>query len=187
MVRYYLGIDGGSSSTAVALIDDQQQLLWSESYPPLSPADLSSNTIAAHTARILDDALAALPEGQEIAALGLGISGLNRPADRDYVLQTITEIYPSKVHHAADHEIALWGALGSTDVEGAILIAGSGALAYGQTASGETALTGGNGHVIGDDGGGYWLGVQILRACVQALVLSKAQAGRRAVSIPPTP
>lgn len=168
-MRYYLGIDGGSSSTAVALIGEDQKRVWSNSYPALSAAQLSSNTVAEHTAQILRDAEAKLPEGGSLEALGLGISGLSRQEDIDFALEIIRSIFPSDVHYADDHEIALWGALGATDVEGAILIAGNGAVAYGQDASGETALAGGNGHIIGDDGGGYQLGVEVLRAVTHAL------------------
>ena len=49
-----------------------------------------------------------------------------------------------------------------------MLIAGTGSIAYGRDAEGRAARAGGWGYVLGDEGSGYWLGRQALRAVVRS-------------------
>ncbi|MHB0959782.1 MAG: N-acetylglucosamine kinase [Pirellulaceae bacterium] len=51
---------------------------------------------------------------------------------------------------------------------GIALIAGTGSLAYGMAASGQVARAGGWGHLLGDEGSGYAIGLAALRAVAQA-------------------
>src|SRR6185295_19261309 len=47
-------------------------------------------------------------------------------------------------------------------------IAGTGSIAYGRNAQGEAARAGGWGHMIGDEGSGYWIGREALAAVMRA-------------------
>jgi hypothetical protein len=68
------------------------------------------------------------------------------------------------VHH--DSITALAGA--SVGQPGVIVIAGTGAVAYGQLADGRSFRSGGWGYLMGDEGSGYDLGIGALRAITQA-------------------
>src|SRR5205814_2143843 len=48
------------------------------------------------------------------------------------------------------------------------LISGTGSIAYGRNRGGAAARAGGWGHLIGDEGSGYWIGCQALSAVVRA-------------------
>lgn len=52
---------------------------------------------------------------------------------------------------------------------GVVVIAGTGAVAYGQTADGRQARSGGWGYLMGDEGSAYDLGIQALRAATKAV------------------
>ena len=65
-----------------------------------------------------------------------------------------------------DAVTALAGA--SVAQPGVIVIAGTGAVAYGRLDSGAEALSGGWGYLIGDEGSGYWIGIEAIRAACQA-------------------
>ena len=49
-----------------------------------------------------------------------------------------------------------------------MIICGTGSIAYGRNARNQAARAGGWGHVLGDEGSGYWIGRQALRAVARA-------------------
>src|SRR5262249_43297302 len=54
------------------------------------------------------------------------------------------------------------------DAAGIVIIAGTGSIVYGRNAAGEAARAGGWGHMIGDEGSGYWIGREALAAVMRA-------------------
>ncbi|WP_324716709.1 BadF/BadG/BcrA/BcrD ATPase family protein [Carboxydochorda subterranea] len=61
----------------------------------------------------------------------------------------------------SDAVCALAGGTGG--LPGVVLLAGTGAVAYGETRRGERAWKGGWGYLLGDQGSGWWLGLQALQ------------------------
>jgi N-acetylglucosamine kinase-like BadF-type ATPase len=57
---------------------------------------------------------------------------------------------------------------GAGDAPGIVIIAGTGSIVYGRSAAGEAARAGGWGHMIGDEGSGYWIGREALAAVMRA-------------------
>lgn len=51
---------------------------------------------------------------------------------------------------------------------GVVVIGGTGAVAYGRLESGAEARSSGWGYVMGDEGSGYWIGVEAIRAACKA-------------------
>lgn len=64
-----------------------------------------------------------------------------------------------------DAPAAFWGALPGED--GVIALAGTGSFGYGRRAA-QVAVKGGWGPVLGDEGSGYWIAVQGLRAVIRS-------------------
>jgi N-acetylglucosamine kinase-like BadF-type ATPase len=64
-----------------------------------------------------------------------------------------------------DNEIALVGAHGAR--RGAIVLAGTGSVAFAVNDAGEWAQAGGWGYLLGDEGSGWWLVLEALRATVR--------------------
>ena len=75
--------------------------------------------------------------------------------------------YTSPVVVVNDALIAL--AAGAGDTPGIVIIAGTGSIAYGRNARRDAARSGGWGHIIGDEGSGYWIGREALSAVVRAV------------------
>jgi glucosamine kinase len=65
-----------------------------------------------------------------------------------------------------DSEAALLGAFDGAP--GIVVIAGTGSIACGSDSSGALVRIGGHGFLLGDDGGGYWIGRECLRAALSA-------------------
>jgi len=53
---------------------------------------------------------------------------------------------------------------GAPERFGIVVLAGTGSIAYGASRDGRTARSGGFGSLLADEGSGYWLGHQALRA-----------------------
>lgn len=64
-----------------------------------------------------------------------------------------------------DALIALAGASGGKP--GLVVIAGTGSIAFGRNARGQTARAGGWGYLFGDEGGSFWIARQALRAALR--------------------
>jgi len=56
---------------------------------------------------------------------------------------------------------------GAGDAEGVVVVAGTGSIAYGRDGSGRAARAGGWGYLLGDEGGGFWIGRAALTAVVR--------------------
>src|SRR5438046_6075315 len=77
----------------------------------------------------------------------------------------IESIVAGDIEVVGDVEIAFEDAFG--DGPGVLVIAGTGSIAYGRNSEGAIARAGGWGHAISDEGSGYWIGVESVRAALQ--------------------
>lgn len=167
-MNYVIGIDGGGSKT-VGLFAKPDGTILSR-----AEADGSNYHVvgADRTKQILADLIVALLDQADVApdsqiAYCLGMAGLGRESDQAVINNICDGIGLDRRRILThDAEIALVGGLGK--LEGVILISGTGAIAYGQTADGRSARSNGWGHLLGDEGSGYFIGLQALRAVVRA-------------------
>ena len=91
----------------------------------------------------------------------LGFSG--GPADKEAILRDMLRVEKMLVTH--DALIALSGA--TAGEPGVIVIAGTGSIAFGRNREGTTARAGGWGYVFGDEGGGFDVTRQAVRAILR--------------------
>jgi N-acetylglucosamine kinase-like BadF-type ATPase len=165
MSEYFLGVDGGQSSTVAVIADDSGRIVgWATAGP--------CNHVAASEGR--EKFLRVMREcvSQAAARAGmvsdrlrfrgacLGMSG--GPEDKAGLLHEVFESEHLLVTH--DGQIALAGATGGAP--GIIVIAGTGSFAFGENARSETARAGGWGYIYGDEGGGFDIVRQSLRAAL---------------------
>jgi N-acetylglucosamine kinase-like BadF-type ATPase len=117
--------------------------------------------------RVLREGIGAvMDEATKPAAICVGMAGVDRADDFAAVRAVLTRIAPdSRLVIVNDALIALEA--GAPGAAGSVLIAGTGSIAYGRDAAGRAARAGGWGYVLGDEGSGYWLGRQALRAVVR--------------------
>jgi N-acetylglucosamine kinase-like BadF-type ATPase len=100
-------------------------------------------------------------EAVRFEACCLGFSG--GPADKEAILREILRTEHLLVTH--DAAIALSGALAGAP--GIITVAGTGSIAFGRNQAGKVARAGGWGYVFGDEGGGFDIARQALRAALR--------------------
>lgn len=166
MLRLFLGVDGGQSSTTALIGNETGRVLGLGQDGPCN--HVSGPGAREKFLRAIGGAVrqalgeAALPQDQrEFAAACFGFSG--GPTDKQPLIGEMFAIGNLSVTH--DGLIALAGA--NSGKPGIIAIAGTGQLAFGRNAAGQSARAGGWGYVYGDEGGGFDLARQALRAALR--------------------
>lgn len=167
MTRFVMGVDGGGSTVRVAIFDAALNPLVEVTGPNVNPSviglDPARDRVHAAIHAALDQA--GLP-ADAIGAVGLGIAGAADTHAGPWVRGTAAAVLPAAcIVTSADYEIALVGAHGQP--YGALVLAGTGSVAYGINAQGQKKLVSGWGYLLGDEGSGYWLGAQGLRAATR--------------------
>ena len=162
----FLGVDGGQSSTTALIGDDTGRILGCGRGGPCN--HVSSDEARVKFTLAIRDCLNAAcaqagidPEQVRFAAACLGLSG--GVEDKEAILRDILRV--EKMMLTIDAVIALSGA--TAGEPGIITIAGTGSIAFGRNAAGQTARAGGWGHLFGDEGGGFDLARQALRAALR--------------------
>ncbi|HEU5103359.1 MAG TPA: BadF/BadG/BcrA/BcrD ATPase family protein, partial [Roseiflexaceae bacterium] len=170
MTRYILGIDGGGTKTQAAIVDQSGRLCGAGRGGPSNYDDVG---VAAARENILASVAAARAQANLDArpfdAVFLGMAGVVSPADRAAIHQIARDLDLAATDRiGVDHDCraALAGALSGR--AGIVLIAGTGSSCFGVNWAGESWRAGGWGQLIADEGSGYWLGVEALRAAVRA-------------------
>jgi len=157
---YYMGIDGGGTHLRIVIVDEQLRALAQYESGTANPNHIGRVAAAEHIRDSIHKTLdrsSLSPES--IAAVGIGIAGASAAYARDWLLETVALALPSsEIVPSSDVEIALVGAHGRP--EGVLLLSGTGSVAYGINASGESFQSGGWGYLLGDEGSGYWIGME---------------------------
>ena len=125
---------------------------------------------AAGLRALLDDLLLPLLAGvaADGAALCLALAGAGRPREQQQIAMLLKERrWSGVVRVESDARAALMGA--HAGAAGLIAIAGTGSIVLGQNQDGQLMRAGGWGPLLGDEGGGYYLGLRALRAVARQL------------------
>ena len=164
----FLGIDGGGSNLRVAIVDRQLALLATHTAGPANPSVIGHARARQHIRSSVKTALhEAGIKTDDIAAAGIGIAGASNLHSRQWLLDTLSPALPrAKIAPSSDLEIALVGALARR--HGILLLAGTGSAVFGSAPNGRQLQIGGWGYLLGDEGSGYWIGLQLLRGIIRA-------------------
>jgi N-acetylglucosamine kinase-like BadF-type ATPase len=165
----YLGADGGGTKTLGVLASDDGRELARARAGATNPNVVGVEQAAAHLVELM---LACCAEAGvapgDIRGAAFGLAGAGNPLLQEPLRAALQEesrrqgitLPPVEIH--TDARIALEGAFAGGP--GIIVIAGTGSAVLGKTPEGEIRLVGGWGRTVGDEGSGYYLGVEALRA-----------------------
>ena len=165
---FVLGIDGGGSKTVALLADTAGQVLGRGSAGPSNQQVVGFE----HACATIESAVAAAfahaqREPQPVAAIGLGLAGVDRPEDHERFQAWANGCWPhAKLSIANDATLVL--AAGTPDGWGLALVGGTGSIAYGRDSHGRHARAGGWGYLLGDEGSSYAIGLAALQAVTRA-------------------
>ena len=163
----FLGVDGGQSSTTALIADETGRVLGRGADGPCNHVQSAAEGREKFIRVIGECVRAACAEAGLAAELPafraacLGFSG--GPADKQGILREMLTVDDLLV--TTDAAIALAGACGGGP--GIITIAGTGHISMGRGRDGKLARAGGWGYIFGDEGGGFWIACQAVRAAMQ--------------------
>ncbi|HZL92665.1 MAG TPA: BadF/BadG/BcrA/BcrD ATPase family protein, partial [Vicinamibacterales bacterium] len=162
---YVLGIDAGGTKTVCLLADDSGRVL-AESHGGGANLQASGELAVEKVLhQVMEDTLAQRDVRPD--AICLGIAGVDRPNDAQAVQGIMRRIgFKARVTVVNDALVAL--VAGAGEQAGVVIVAGTGSIAYGVDASKRSCRAGGWGYLLGDEGGGYWIGRAALSAVVRA-------------------
>ena len=163
---HVLGIDAGGTKTVCLLADERGNIL-SEGRGGGANLHTSGEL---EVEKVLHAVMETAIGDRDItpAAVCLGIAGVDRDDEARTVRAIMRRIgYKSRIVVVNDALVAL--VAGAGNAPGIVIIAGTGSIVYGRNARFEAARAGGWGHIIGDEGSGYWIGREALAAIVRAV------------------
>ena len=172
-VSYFLGIDGGATKTHIVLSDRTGRLVGEgqggpSNYHIVGIEEAGANLCATISQTMAESAVAPT----DVQAACAGMAGFDGPSDTGNVQHILTSVLAGCglvcPWQSVNDSVVAWA--GAFDGEpGALVAAGSGAVAFAVGADRRSARADGLGHWLGDAGSGYDIGRNGLRAALAAL------------------
>ncbi|MBN1154820.1 hypothetical protein JXB12_07855 [candidate division KSB1 bacterium] len=167
MGKYVIGVDGGGTKTEAVLVDSTGKVIsrvrgGSSNYQALGPVKLKEVLISIIN-ELYQNAMVPVANLQKIY---LGLAGAGRLSDQQEIKAIFADTeFKNLITVNSDAIIALAGAFNNQP--GIILIAGTGAICFGKNSQGEIVRSGGWGYLLGDEGGGYYIGKRAIIAALK--------------------
>ncbi|WP_409343877.1 N-acetylglucosamine kinase [Paenibacillus sp. MBLB4367] len=172
MMKLVLGIDGGGTKTEALALDQNGDLLLRLTGESTNPHAVTFPKAMRNLGELLDAALASPAiQGFDLTAAALGLSGVSTEEEQRAVQRYLQDYQKERqmtfdVSLLHDAQIALMATLGRE--EGIIAISGTGSIVFGLSPEGERYRVGGWGHLLGDEGSGYEIGLRTLRTIMRS-------------------
>ncbi|MBQ8575781.1 MAG: hypothetical protein IJ447_07040 [Clostridia bacterium] len=162
-MKYYLGIDGGGTKT-VAVICDEKGTLVSK----FVGNSINYNAVGTDTARKnLKDTVDGVLDGKDIclSSAFIGMPALSERADEALTAKLCGGIIDCpKITMDSDVYIGLEAMKPSGSA--AMVVSGTGSMAVGRLDDGTVIHTGGWGYILGDEGSGYAIALDGIKAAI---------------------
>jgi glucosamine kinase len=162
--RYVLGIDGGATKTLTAVLDLHDRVLHLGHAGPSNEDAVGTRLAVKAVLDATDEALARAGIAQdELATAVLALAGTDTASIDRHLHATRGESWI-----VVNDVVGAW-ATATGALPGIGVISGTGSNVFGVGRLGEDTRTwraGGWGHLLGDEGSGYWLGAESLRAAL---------------------
>jgi N-acetylglucosamine kinase-like BadF-type ATPase len=165
-MRYFLALDAGGTKTD-ALLADESHILARASAETIKLLRATEDEAEKRLAGLLEQlsTKAGVPLTQ-ITRTCMGIAGISTDLVRHWSQQTLSRYVSGEVLLCGDEEIALDAVFPGTS--GILVIAGTGSNAIGRCSNGSLHGAGGWGPALGDEGSGYWIGLEAIRLALRA-------------------
>jgi glucosamine kinase len=160
--RYVMGIDGGATKTLAAVLDLQDHAVHLAEGGPSNEDAVGARAAVEALLEVADRALErAGIDQQQLAGAVLAVAGTDTEAIARHVKAARTDDWI-----VVNDVVGAWAvATGAQPGIGAI--SGTGSNVFGVGEQRQTWRVGGWGHLLGDEGSGYWLGTQAIRAALR--------------------
>ncbi|MCF7875837.1 hypothetical protein K9M06_02160 [Candidatus Bipolaricaulota bacterium] len=162
-----VGVDGGGSSTTVAVVDKEGRLMGIENGGPSRLETMGAIKAKDQISECLKSALKKASQGvDDIEVMSFGFGGLDSAPKRKQAEEIAGEIVPG-TRTIIENDAAVGLFSGTFGKPGLALIAGTGTLLVGINGSGDRDRVDGWGHLFGDLGSAYYLGREAVRKSLE--------------------
>ncbi|HWX75486.1 MAG TPA: BadF/BadG/BcrA/BcrD ATPase family protein [Solirubrobacteraceae bacterium] len=160
--RYLMAIDGGATKTLAAVLDLHSNVLHFAHGGPSNEDAVGVEAAVRALLDVADEAMAraGITEG-ELARAVLAVAGTDTAAIARNVGASRSEDWI-----VVNDVVGAW-ATATGGAPGVAAISGTGSNVFGVGPSGKGWRTGGWGHLLGDEGSGYWLGIESIKAALR--------------------
>ncbi|MCB9438172.1 MAG: hypothetical protein H6673_14440 [Anaerolineales bacterium] len=167
-MRYMIGVDGGATGTIAVLADEEGKVLH--------VAQASASNYIAVGEESAGQALRQVIQGlvtdnghhlEDCIAATFGLAGLNNETNHRIFQGLIDPIGLGGTVHVENDIVIAWAAATACK-PGVVVIAGTGSSAFGVNANGTRIKSLGWDYILADQGSGYWIGLQGIRAAIKA-------------------
>jgi N-acetylmuramic acid 6-phosphate etherase len=155
-----LGVECGGTRTVALAADAGGRQIRRAEFGPANLRLLSDRELTGHFKTIA----ARMPSPSDIA---IGMAGARTEHDRNRIRVAASKSWPGVACFATnDLETALLAAPPSEKAEAAriLILSGTGSCCFGKSRDGKTVKIGGWGHILGDKGSGYEIGLRLVKA-----------------------
>lgn len=179
-----LAIDGGQTSTKALLARIDGTILGNGVGGPSDHFHIEGGVEKNRRAILgaIDSVLAATGvEPDQIVAVAFGLTGAPAGSRAHEIVEEIVgeRLTPGQITVVPDMVSNLAGASGGEP--GVVLISGGGSIGYGITIDGTTAVAGGYGYLLGDEGSAFDIGLRAIAAATRAADLRAEPTALQAV------
>jgi N-acetylglucosamine kinase-like BadF-type ATPase len=163
-VAFYLGVDGGGSKTALALIDDGGRVIARATAPTSYYFNDGFDVVEKSLSQgVTDICTQAGITPQDIDAAFFGLPGYGEASGDIEALNSVPAGVLGHDRYSCDNDMVCGWAGSLAGEDGINVIAGTGSMTYGER-QGVGHRVGGWGELFGDEGSAYWIAAQGLNA-----------------------
>ncbi|WP_312470331.1 BadF/BadG/BcrA/BcrD ATPase family protein [Neobacillus sp.] len=166
----YVVVDGGQTKTEVTVKDKNNEVRsWLES-PILHPASTAGmNRLTEIVVSVLTK-LSSICDEENSLKLAFSLSGFHGEEFIEAHIKQLVDAFSLRVTNTLVIPDYVGNWLSVTDGSpGIVILSGGGTIAYGENERGEKCRLGGWGHLLGDEGSGYWFGLQTIKAALRSM------------------
>ncbi len=159
--RFVMGVDGGATKTLAAVLDLHRGALYLGHGDSSNPDSVGAQAATDSLVKATDEAIGRADiERDSLDAAVLAVAGTDTEALAAHMRERLPQTWL-----VVNDVVGAWAA--ATDARpGVGVISGTGSNVLGVGVDGRTWRAGGWGHVLGDEGSGYWLALQSIKAAL---------------------
>lgn len=167
---YILAVDGGGTKTTVWIANKDGEVLGEATTGPMSLAATSPAQAVINFLTAVGEAGKNLKD-VSFSKVVVGLAGVDTKEEVSHATELFSaalEKQYSFKHFKVVNDIVIALASGTESQDAVCLISGTGSNCFGRNANGKTAKTGGMDFLLSDQGSGFEIGQQVLRAAVKS-------------------
>lgn len=159
MAKYFGGVQGGGTQSDAVILSASGEVVGQASGPGTNPWQVGFEQCVASISAMVAEAKrdAGLDPNQPLETLGMSLSGGEQPEAQKKIIEGLqtSHAHTSKHYHVCTDT---FGSIATAFPNGGmVLISGTGSNCQLLNPGGDSPRCGGWGHMLGDEGSGYWI------------------------------